>query len=278
WVVASSAMAFTPFSQYSPRRLRFSGSGQAHPVQSMPPSWFSRLRIFSPSSTPVSSTKWPRELVMAGRPAAQVLRSVRVSPVCFSGGSSAIFRSLRGAVAGPGMVGSMCAMGWDHELAKGTRPPRAGIFSAMTARRTTALLIALTALALLVRTALALHHHALGWHTADDAGMYLTLAAHLPHGVFSMFHPLDIPDTIKRPGYPALIHLLGSDLLTVLLVQALLAALKVPMVFLAGRAVGLHSPWALGAAALMAIEPVDALLAAQFLSETLFGTLFLGGV
>jgi hypothetical protein len=169
-------------------------------------------------------------------------------------------------------------MGWDHELAKGTRPPRAGIFSAMTARRTTALLIALTALALLVRTALVLHHHALGWHTADDAGMYLTLAAHLPHGVFSMFHPLDIPDTIKRPGYPALIHLLGSDLLTVLLVQALLSALKVPMVFLAGRAVGLHSPWALGAAALMAIEPVDALLAAQFLSETLFGTLFLGGV
>lgn len=139
------------------------------------------------------------------------------------------------------------------------------------------LLWGLTALALALRTAAVLRHQQLGWELRFDPGMYLTLAENLGHGVYSMFHPLDIPDTIKRPGYPALIHLLGNRITATLLFQSLLSALKVPLVFLLGRAIGLRNRYALLAAGAMAIEPMDVLLSAQLLTEAVFGFLVLAG-
>ncbi|MDX9751548.1 MAG: hypothetical protein RBT71_10750 [Flavobacteriales bacterium] len=138
-------------------------------------------------------------------------------------------------------------------------------------------LLGLTALALILRTALVLHHQDMGWQLRDDAAMYHVLAGNLRHGVFSMFHPQDIPDTIKRPGYPWLVHLTGNSVLLTLLLQSLLSALKVPLVHILGRTLGLRTPFALAAAALMAIEPMDILLSAQLLTEAVFGTLVLAG-
>lgn len=133
-------------------------------------------------------------------------------------------------------------------------------------------------LALLLRSAaVALHAHQ-GWQLQYDPGMYLTLARNLGHGVYSMFHPLAIPDTIKMPGYPVLLWLLNANVGAVLMLQVLLSSLKVPLVFLLARRTGLGTGTALLAAALMALEPVDILLSAQLLSETLFTLLLLCGM
>jgi hypothetical protein len=99
----------------------------------------------------------------------------------------------------------------------------------------------------------------------------------MQHGVYSMFHPLDIPDTIKMPGYPALLWLLRGNVVAVLAVQVVISAIKVPLVFLLARTVGLRQPFALFAAALMAVEPMDILLSGQVLTESLFTTLVLAG-
>lgn len=108
--------------------------------------------------------------------------------------------------------------------------------------------------------------------------MYLALADNLRHGVYSMFHPLDIPDTVKRPGYPVLIYLLQGNIAVVLVFQAALSALKVPLVYLLVVRLRTGAPAAFLAALLMALEPVDILLAGQLLSESLFSTLVLAGV
>jgi hypothetical protein len=147
----------------------------------------------------------------------------------------------------------------------------------MRRNRHTVILIGLTALALLLRMSMVVYHQSLGWELRYDPTMYLTLAENMRHGVYSMFHPTDIPDTIKRPGYPFLIHLLGDSVLLTLLFQSMLSALKVPLVFLLGRSVGLAPRFALLAAGLMVIEPVDVLLSAQLLTEALFGFLLLAG-
>ena len=132
--------------------------------------------------------------------------------------------------------------------------------------------------ALFLRLVFVGYHAHLGWHLRYDPAMYLALAGSMGHGVYSMFYPLDIPDTIKMPGYPALIHLLGGRIGLLLVLQAILSAAKVPLVFQLARSVGLRLSLALGAAALMAIEPMDILLAGQVLTETLFSTLLLAGM
>lgn len=139
------------------------------------------------------------------------------------------------------------------------------------------LLWVLFVLALFLRLAFVGYHAHLGWHLRYDPAMYLALAEGMGHGVFSMFHPQDIPDTIKMPGYPALIHLLGGRIGSLLVVQAILSAAKVPLVFLLARSIGLRVPLALAAATLMAIEPIDILLAGQVLTESIFNTLLLAG-
>jgi hypothetical protein len=135
----------------------------------------------------------------------------------------------------------------------------------------------LFALALLLRAGFVLYHAQLGWQLHHDPGMYLTLAENLRHGVYSMFHPLDIPDTIKMPGYPALLYVCGGNVMLVLLLQALASAIKVPMVYQLAQRVGLHHVHALAAAAFMAVEPMDILLSGQVLTEALFTTLLLAG-
>ncbi len=132
----------------------------------------------------------------------------------------------------------------------------------------------LFALALVLRVAFVAHHADLGWQLRFDPGIYLLLAENLEHGVYSMFHPLDIPDTIKMPGYPMLLWLLGGHVMLILLVQAFFSASKVILVFLLARHVGLKIHFAHAAAALMAIEPMDILLAGQVLTDSFF-TLFL---
>lgn len=135
----------------------------------------------------------------------------------------------------------------------------------------------LFALALLLRIAFVLYHAHVGWQLRYDPGMYLTLAENLHHGVYSMFHPADIPDTIKMPGYPALLYLFGGNVLLVLLLQAALSAIKVPLVYLLAGHLGLKRSYALVAATLMAIEPMDILLSGQVLTESLFTTSVLAG-
>ncbi len=132
-------------------------------------------------------------------------------------------------------------------------------------------------LGLSLRLVCVLWHVTQGVDLRHDPAIYLTLAANLGHGVFSMFHPSDIPDTIKMPGYPVFLWLLGGHVTWALLVQALLSALKVPVVYVLARRVGSNPAFALGAAAMMALEPVDILLSAQLMSETLFTLFLLGG-
>ena len=132
--------------------------------------------------------------------------------------------------------------------------------------------------ALILRLLMVWVHHAQGWMLRDDAYMYLTLARNLEHGVFSMFHPSDIPDTIKRPGYPFVIHLANTNVLSTLLIQCLLSSLKVPLCYMLARELGVRPDFALLSAGLIAIEPVDILLSTQLLSETLFGCAFLAGL
>jgi hypothetical protein len=132
--------------------------------------------------------------------------------------------------------------------------------------------------ACLLRIAFVAWHAHLGWQLRYDPSYYLTLAEHMRHGVYSLFHPLDIPDTTRMPGYPFLLHLLRGDVLVVLGLQVFASAIKVPMVYALARIVGMTDRPALWAAALMAVSPLDILLAGSVLTEALFTTLLLGGV
>ncbi len=132
-------------------------------------------------------------------------------------------------------------------------------------------------LAVVLRAAFVLYHAQVGWHLHHDAGYYLTLARHLKHGVYSLFHPLDIPDTTRMPAYPWLIHLLGCSVPAVLAVQVLLSSAKVLLVHRLAQTVGLARQGALLAAALMALEPVDIVLTGSLLTEACFTTALLAG-
>jgi hypothetical protein len=132
-------------------------------------------------------------------------------------------------------------------------------------------------LAVVLRAAFVMHHAHLGWQLQYDAGYYLTLAAHLEQGVYSLFHPLDIPDTTRMPGYPWLIHLLGCSVPAVLAAQVVLSAIKVLLVAQLALAIGGTARMAVWAAALMACEPMDILLTGSLLTESLFTTVLLAG-
>ena len=132
-------------------------------------------------------------------------------------------------------------------------------------------------MALFLRAAFALYHAHLGWQLRFDPSYYLRLAANLDHGVYSLFHPQDIPDTTRMPGYPFFIHLLGGHIPWVLAAQVVISAAKVPLVFLLARKCRVTQRAALAAAALMAVEPIDVLLAGQVLTEALFTPLLLAG-
>jgi hypothetical protein len=132
-------------------------------------------------------------------------------------------------------------------------------------------------IALLFRLAFFFHHRADGFHLEYDASLYLALAEGLKHGMFTMFHPLDIPETTRMPGYPWLIHMLGS-VPVVLLVQVLISAFKIPLVWSLGTRLGLRGRMALLPPLLIALEPVDIILSGSVLTETLFGTLLIAGL
>jgi hypothetical protein len=132
-------------------------------------------------------------------------------------------------------------------------------------------------LAVLLRVGFVWYHAQLGWNLHYDAGYYLALAQHLTHGVYSLFHPLDIPDTTRMPGYPWLIHQLGDSVLAVLILQALLSAAKVLLVHRLAYTIGLPPRGALLAAALMVFEPIDILLSGSLLTESCFTTAMLAG-
>jgi len=131
--------------------------------------------------------------------------------------------------------------------------------------------------AVFLRSAFVLYHAHLGWQLRFDPGYYLALANNLEHGVYSLFHPQDIPDTTRMPGYPFLIHLLGGSIPAVLILQVLLSSAKVLLVHKLALRIGLAPRAALFAAALMAIEPVDILLTGSLLTETGFTAAMLTG-
>lgn len=133
-------------------------------------------------------------------------------------------------------------------------------------------------LALVLRLAFVAHHSAIGWQLDYDPGMYLALARNMVHGVYSMFHPLDIPDTVKMPGYPALIWLFGARIPLLLSFQALVSACKVPLLHALAMRCGVRKPLALGVAAWIAVDPMDVMLAGQVLTEAVFSTLLLAAV
>ncbi|MFZ1694814.1 MAG: hypothetical protein WAT74_16570 [Flavobacteriales bacterium] len=137
---------------------------------------------------------------------------------------------------------------------------------------------ALFACAWLLRVGFVAYHANIGWQLRYDPSYYLTLAANMQHGVYSLFHPLNIPDTTHMPGYPFLLYLLRGKVLGVLMLQALISTAKVPLVHSIGLRMGLEKRWALMAALLMALEPLDILFAGQVLTESVFATLLLLGL
>ena len=136
---------------------------------------------------------------------------------------------------------------------------------------------AITTVALLFRLAFYFHHQLQGWQLQHDPSLYLALADGSKHGVFSMFHPLDIPETTRMPGYPFLIHLLG-DLRIVLLVQVLVSSLKVPLMYSLGKRIGLEGRSLLLPLLVIAIAPIDIILAGSLLTESLFSVLLLTAI
>lgn len=139
-------------------------------------------------------------------------------------------------------------------------------------------LLCITLAGVVLRVLFAQHHAGLGWQLHYDPSYYLTLADHLRHGVYSLFHPLAIPDTTHMPGYPFLIHLLGGSIPLLLTIQVVASAVKIPVMHALALRMGLGSRWALLAALLMALEPLDILYSGQVLTEALFTTALLLGL
>lgn len=116
-----------------------------------------------------------------------------------------------------------------------------------------------------------------------DAAQYYAHAWNLVHhGVFSGSHPgaqQVIADNYRDPGYPLLLAAWmkvfasqDSWYAAVLLTQALLGALTVPLAMQLGRR-WLDWRWATAAGVLMAVWPHNIAIASDLLSETLFGFL-----
>lgn len=122
--------------------------------------------------------------------------------------------------------------------------------------------------ALALRGAFVLYHGHVGWQLRSDAGYYLTLAGNLRHGVYSLYHPQDIPDTTRMPGLPCLLFLLGCSVPALLALQVVVSAAKVLLVHRLALACGMPARTALLAAGLMACEPVDIMMSGSVLTET----------
>jgi 4-amino-4-deoxy-L-arabinose transferase-like glycosyltransferase len=116
-----------------------------------------------------------------------------------------------------------------------------------------------------------------------DASQYYTYAWNLAHhGIFSSSTPGSttvIADSYRDPGYPLLLaiwmkvfHTPDLWYAVVLLTQALLGALTVPLAMQLGRR-WLGWRWVAGAGLLMAVWPHNIVIASDLLSETLFGFL-----
>lgn len=136
-------------------------------------------------------------------------------------------------------------------------------------------LVLITMLGTVLRILFVMHHADLGWQLHSDPSYYMTLAENMRHGVYSLFHPRDIPDTTHMPGYPWIIHLLGGNIPLVLSLQVAVSAAKVPIVHALALRLGMGRTGALAASLLMAVEPLDMLFTAQVLTECLFTTLLL---
>lgn len=116
-----------------------------------------------------------------------------------------------------------------------------------------------------------------------DAAEYVHYAWNLAHRqAFSDSAPgviEAIPSSYRDPGYPLLLafwmQVFGNQGLwytSVLLCQALLSTLTIPLAMLVGRR-WLGRGWTIGAGVLMALWPHNIVMASDLLSETLFGFL-----
>lgn len=129
-----------------------------------------------------------------------------------------------------------------------------------------------------------------------DAREYVTYAENLVHhGVLSKQTGVEepVPDSFRSPGYPlflaAVMKIAGEELsedepgeagpaaTVVLLVQAILGGLLVPLAFLLARRFLPVAP-AVAAAALAALSPHLVTASGYLLTETLFAVLVLGGL
>ena len=114
--------------------------------------------------------------------------------------------------------------------------------------------------------------------TPDSFG-YDQIALNLLHlGVFSAQTQQPFaPDLKRTPGYPAFVAAVyafnGRSPEAVVIVQILLAAATVVLVYLLSRQLGLSHRGSLLAAAVLALEPVSAMTSVLLLSETLFAFL-----
>lgn len=89
------------------------------------------------------------------------------------------------------------------------------------------------------------------------------------------------PEIVRTPGYPLMIaglRRVGGPWVAVLLVQCILGALNVWLVYLIGRRVLASPVGAVMAAGIIAVHPACIVFANAFLSETLFVTFMLGGI
>ena len=130
-------------------------------------------------------------------------------------------------------------------------------------------------IALLFRVAFFFHLRSIGMPIHYDGELYIALAKGIHNGVFSMFHPLDIPETTRMPGYPFLIDLFNSTN-ALLLFQAIISAGKIPLFHPILRELRISDPRiGMIAMLLIAIEPIDIILSGSLLTESIFSFLLL---
>lgn len=110
----------------------------------------------------------------------------------------------------------------------------------------------------------------------SDATEYVTLARNLAAGNgFTLY--AGEPEYFRTPGYPlvlSVIFLFGGGLVSVTILQILLAGVSVVLTYLVGRRL-VSEPIAIGAALLFAAVPTTFLASAMTLTEAVFVVLFL---
>jgi hypothetical protein len=126
-------------------------------------------------------------------------------------------------------------------------------------------------LGLLLRLAFVGYHYFSGYDFRFDAQYYYQLALNMKEGVFSLFHPLNIPETTRMPGYPFLVYLLAPTMLLIL--QAVLSTLKLFLIYRIIRSFGVPEKLALIFIGILTFEPIDVLLSGSLLTESLFSFL-----